>query len=184
MDHPLFRCFLSIELPKLAVDELEKIQNGLSMPEIRRVSRECMHLTIKFLGNISIEKIEETREALSRLQVVPFFASFGQLEVFPNRHFIRGVWMSLEPKKHFQALHSILDSMGEKLGFPCETRFHPHVTLCRFRSVGDKQHLLDQLLCMSSPSTSFLVGAISLQRSFLTEKGPHYEELFVQRGAL
>ena len=55
------RCFIALDLPVEIIKEIKKIQKEL--PEFigKKTESENLHLTLKFLGEVSEEKIKEIR---------------------------------------------------------------------------------------------------------------------------
>ena len=71
-----------------------------------------------------------------------------------------------------------VDSAVESLGFPCDDRFHPHVTLARVKGATDKAKL-NALLAADArtPFGSFEVSEFQLMESRLQPKGPTYSSV-------
>ncbi len=60
------RCFLAIELPEEVREELVRIQKQLPEAKFKLVEPENLHLTLKFLGELSdfqVNKVKYTLKA-------------------------------------------------------------------------------------------------------------------------
>src|SRR3989344_4458712 len=64
------RCFIAINLPELAKEQLAQLLNQLKKinpaQEIRYVKAKSIHLTLHFLGNLTAEQISQVQEILKQ----------------------------------------------------------------------------------------------------------------------
>jgi len=67
----LIRSFLAIELPKALLEKIGEVQGDLksSHADVRWVSPEKIHLTLKFFGNIEEARIEPIIRAIEALSM-------------------------------------------------------------------------------------------------------------------
>ena len=93
-----------------------------------------MHLTLKFLGEIDKEKVEEVKKKLRELKMQSFEAELGEVGIFSKR-FIKIIWIKLENTEKLQK------EIDEKLKeiFELEERFMSHITIARVKNVRNKQ---------------------------------------------
>lgn len=95
---------------------------------------ENLHVTLKFLGAVADEKLEEVRAALANIrsdQAVTL--EFRGLGFFPNEKRPRVFWVGMEASPNLKTLASDIEVAVEELGIPREKReFSPHLTLARF----------------------------------------------------
>ena len=95
---------------------------------------ENLHVTLKFLGAVADEKLEEVRAALANIrsdQAVTL--EFRGLGFFPNEKRPRVFWAGMEASPNLKTLAADIEVAVEKLGIPREKReFSPHLTLARF----------------------------------------------------
>lgn len=170
------RCFISIELPNEVKEEINKVQNELKINsniKSKIVEKENLHLTLKFLGEISDKKIEEIKKLLTMVNINSFKAYLGKIGVFPTPTYIRVIWVGLEPKESFEELHDKIDlTLNNK-----DKRFESHVTLARIKSVKDKASLIKKLQEIKVKPLSFDANSFILKKSTLTKKGPIYEDI-------
>jgi RNA 2',3'-cyclic 3'-phosphodiesterase len=101
---------------------------------IRWVPADSLHLTVKFLGEVSPPEEPTVKAALGRATagvraVVVVLSGFG---VFPTTEAPRVVWAGLEPDPALELLHHDAERAFEQLGFPPDGHpFRPHLTLGR-----------------------------------------------------
>ena len=167
------RCFIAIDIPKEVKDEIAKIQKLLPEFEGKLTEKENLHLTLKFLGEVSPEEIEKVKERLGKIKLKRFSASLGGLGIF-SESFVRIVWIKLG---NCDELQGKVDYFLKDL-FKKEERFMGHLTIARVKQIGDKKKFLDLLGKVKYPKTEFEVDKISLKNSVLTKKGPIYEDIF------
>jgi RNA 2',3'-cyclic 3'-phosphodiesterase len=102
----------------------------------RWVRPEAMHITLKFIGEVSEEKIAEIRTALGTISVPPpMEIHFRATGFFPNEKHPRVFWAGIEAPPGLAAFAGAIDRALEPLSIPPEQRpFRPHLTLARFKS--------------------------------------------------
>jgi 2'-5' RNA ligase len=172
------RCFVAVELPPGIRDEIGRIEEGLRMPGLRLVRPDICHVTLKFLGDVSEDKIKHICDALNSARIEPFEATVRGVGAFPGKS-IRVVWLGLEG--NFAQLHSRVDELLSPLGFEREGRkFSPHVTLGRVsrpssQTSRDIASRMDQYKDIDLGS--FSVDRFFLKKSTLTREGPIYEDI-------
>ena len=132
------RLFLAVDLPAELRSRLEGLQRELRslLPQARWVRPEGIHLTLKFLGEVAPERVEElcrcVAEALPRL--APWEVEARGLGAFPSLQRPRVVWVGVEdPSGRLFELQRRLERGLVPLGFPLERGFVPHLTLARVK---------------------------------------------------
>ena len=90
------RTFIAIELPETIKEYLKEIQKELT--GIKASFVKDFHLTLKFLGEVSEDKIEKIEEKLKEVNFEPFKVTLSNTGVFPSESYIRVVWVGLEPE--------------------------------------------------------------------------------------
>ena len=182
------RSFIAIELPdevKLEIANLQaQLKSGLSFG-FKWVDPNSIHLTLKFLGNVAQDKIEEVTEALKAAAegITPFRLKIKDLGVFPNPRRIQVVWVGMSGEiDKLVKLQKQVDLNLTSLGFTPESRpFVPHLTLARVRAQlmpAEGQKFNELLLgTRFEASGEIAVDAISLMRSQLTPQGAIYTRI-------
>jgi 2'-5' RNA ligase len=175
------RSFIAIELPeelKLGLEQLETQLKAAGQPWVRWVDPHSIHLTLKFLGNIDVDRIDEISRVMAEAAktVSPFHLEVKDLGVFPNLRRIQVAWVGLtgEVDKLGQ-LQRGLESNLARLGFVPESRnFTPHLTLARVRnhaSPTERQSFGQLIADTRFEAVKIEVSVISLMRSRLSREG-------------
>ena len=176
------RTFVAVDLPENLKAELRIRQETLKRAAQggRWVRPEGIHLTLKFLGEISEEQSGQVTESLSQ---VPRFEAFS-VEVkgfgfFPNSRRPRVLWVGVEGGEPLAALAAEVEKSLQAVGFPPEARpFKPHLTLARFRFPRPQPGLAKELSATHSPSLGHLtVSQFSLIESRLNPQGAEYRKI-------
>ena len=175
------RLFVAIELPEeikeYLADIQSKIKENLSKEdELRFVSKDQMHLTLKFLGEVQPDKVEKINQLLGEASFKPFSPSLGGLGVFPNEEYIRVVWLGLSSEDKIISLQGEIDDKLKKL-FPKERDFKPHLTLARVKSIKGPGIFINNLKTVKIENKLINLDSFKLVKSTLTQNGPIYEEL-------
>jgi RNA 2',3'-cyclic 3'-phosphodiesterase len=174
------RTFISIELPerirKEIFKEFEKIKNS-GLVSGNFVKKENLHLTLKFLGNISEDEINKIKDKLSEISFSKFELFTDGVGFFPSEKYIKILWTKLVSNQ----LKFIKDIIEEKLfeiGVNKEVReFSSHVTVARIKNIKDKTKFLEKVKELQIKKMGFKVDKISLIKSELTRSGPIYKIL-------
>jgi 2'-5' RNA ligase len=182
------RCFIAIGLPDEVKDGLSHLQAQLKtgdQPGVKWVDPYGIHLTLKFLGNVAVDRIEPITGAMDEASqgIPPFRLKVEGLGVFPSLSRVQVVWVGVSGEVDKLAqLQERLESNLAGLDFaPEKRRFTPHLTLARLRDRAslDERQRFGQLIAGTKfePAYSFQVEAISLMRSQLTREGAIYSRL-------
>jgi 2'-5' RNA ligase len=186
------RSFIAIDLPADVRAELTSLEDKLKArrhPFVKWVDPESMHLTLKFLGNVTVDSIPQIVEAMSGVgqALSPFKLQVAGTGAFPNWQRPQVVWVGVGGESDkLSALHRELESALSPMGFTPEARsFSAHLTLGRLRdrvTTDDRRRFAEFAQKVSfETSRSFEVNAIRLMRSQLTPTGPIYSELAAVR---
>jgi 2'-5' RNA ligase len=139
----------------------------LLAPEARWARVEGLHVTLKFVGEVSETRIEEMKTALAAVKAVPFAVHFAGVGFFPNAKAARVFWAGVDGGDALPYLASTIDAALEKRGFPRETKpYRPHLTLARTstRPLRELQPLL------AEPPPQF--GTMTAREFFLYQSQP------------
>jgi 2'-5' RNA ligase len=178
------RTFVAIELKaevkKMLLNFMRKLDRH--NPNIRWVKDQGMHLTLKFIGEITEEKAENIRTALDTLHSKHerFLLKLVGTGTFPprSRH-PRILWIGIEENQELISLQNAIESSLEKLSISREKRkFFPHLTLGRVKSDQNIARVLEEL--SSNKDTEFgsqEVESITFFRSILKPTGADYKSL-------
>ncbi len=172
----MIRTFIAVELPERFIPEIERIESALNTPGIKLVEPKQVHITLKFLGDISENNVEPIASALSQVNCHPFEAIIKGVGVFPKPAYIRVIWLGAEG--NFETLHSEVERVLAPFKFEKDDKFSPHATLARVKQLREKASILEKIKKLENIELGTMnVDSISLKKSTLTPKGPMYETL-------
>jgi len=172
------RAFIGIELPeKLKSDIFHKFGQieEAGIVGSKFVEKGNLHLTLKFLGDISEEQAKDIHKKLSEIKFKKFEAKIGKIGFFPNEDYIRVVWIDLIAKEIFDLQKNIEEKLAN-LKLPEENKeFQSHITIARVSKLKDKNIFLDKIRRINIKKSSFSVDKFSFIKSELTRQGPIYK---------
>ena len=179
------RLFIAIPLSKELRSSLAETAQELAplSPDTSWVGTERIHITMRFLGEVSetaIPKIEGAMDSAVR-EHPPFPFEVCGLGAFPSPRRPRVLWAGIKTgKEEMTALHRSLSTELEGVGFPQEERpFSAHITLGRVRRPRTNDQLADRL--KEEAETVFggeSVERLVLFKSTLLPQGAVYDELY------
>jgi 2'-5' RNA ligase len=186
------RSFIAIELPRNIRKELEQIQYKIKQggyTGIKWVNPEGIHVTLKFLGNISSEQIIEISKVLEEAtqEMSLFHLEIASLGAFPNLRQPRVLWVAINGEiAKLSRLQQRIDSLLTSCGFLKESRpFVPHLTLARLKdSISPEEKRKIGVFIKSlqlEADFPFDAKAVSLMRSQLMLTGAVYSCLFTAK---
>ncbi len=152
---------------------------------VRWVRPDGIHLTLKFLGEVSAGSLAQVADVLERVSPAhgPFDLSLGGLGCFPNPRRPRVIWVGVEePSGRLHALRQALEGQFERMGYRREGRpFSAHLTLGRVREGAASDEVQDIGRCIALEPPPDLgtvhVETICLFRSDLRPSGAVYTRL-------
>ncbi len=176
------RTFIAIPLSAEVLAEIDKMIRTLK-PEGRNVKwvrPQSIHLTLKFLGNITVEERERVITALDRVFRTPpprFSLVAGGSGVFPDSRRPRVFWVGVqgEGMSELINLQKSIETELESEGFPGEERkFSPHLTVGRIRSGRRLDMPLETFTAYPFVPVEFRVEKVDLMKSELHTSGAVY----------
>jgi 2'-5' RNA ligase len=141
---------------------------------IRWVDGAGAHLTLRFLGRASAERLTALAEPLGRAAAAcpASEAAFAGLGTFPERGSPRVLWLGVTLTPEIEALQVACEAAAVAAGFERETRpFRAHVTLGRWRERARQPRLPEIDLGAA------LLDRVILFRSELKPSGAVYTPL-------
>jgi RNA 2',3'-cyclic 3'-phosphodiesterase len=176
------RAFIAIDLDPAIKATLADFIRRLKKINDRDVSwsgPEGLHLTLKFLGEISDSKAAEVRAALAEVikPIRPFPLVLKGTGAFPpNSKFIRVLWAGVFEQPTLMNLHREIDFAMSRLAFIPESHpFHPHLTLGRVRTALRLHEVLDEMERYKySDFGQMTAGKVTLFESRLQPTGAVY----------
>ena len=180
-----WRVFCAIELTEEARFRVAERINTLRRlaPRARAgwAQAEKLHLTLKFLGDISVGRIDDLSAAAARAaaNVAAFPLTLSEAGHFPPRGLPRVLWLGInDPTGNLARLREALEMEAARAGFARETRpFHPHLTIARLRDPKDARQLAALHRETPFASLAFNVSEVIVMRSELGPGGSRYTPL-------
>jgi 2'-5' RNA ligase len=179
----LIRSFISVDLEEGLLENFRKLREQIasSGADLRLVALENLHLTLRFLGEISRPKVEAVIGGLKELKFNAFRIRFEGAGAFPNLNRPRVVWVGVsEGVEELKALAGKVEKIAAEASIPKAPKgFTPHLTLARVKSGRNLSSLTRVLRELSRVEIGVMeVRAVRLKRSVLTPKGPVYSNLY------
>ncbi len=176
------RAFIAIDLPHPVRAALAGVQASLQSlcPDARWARPEGIHLTLKFLGEISEAQIAQVTGALTQTAAFePFSVEATGLGFFPNSKRPRVFWAGVSAPPALAELAARIESQMEKIGFARESRnYSPHLTLARFKVPRPQGRLVSGVTEAGTPSFGqFEVSEFFLFESKLSPQGAEYRKV-------
>ncbi len=180
----MIRTFVAIALP-------DHVRRGLGVisQKIKKMGLDgsfakpdSMHLTLKFLGNIAENRLDDIEQALTKAVAgIPALdIKCGRVGVFPSLESPRVVWVGVAAAPELATLQRRTEQELETLGFPPEGRpFSPHLTVARLKGRANIRLLQDYLRQAggSEDAGSFSASQIHVFQSELRPDGARYTKL-------
>ena len=187
MTAPSVRLFIAAALPDAFREDIARIGAAafaLGIRGVRPVRAENAHLTLKFLGEVDADRVEDVLASmrLAAACSAPFTLRTGKLGAFPNADAPRVMWLGVDGD--LAALRRLRDGLEDALaavGFQRDRRgFAPHVTAARVRdrvSPAAAKRLMNAAATVHTTHVEFAVKRLSLMRSDTRPGGAVYTRL-------
>ena len=185
----LLRAFLAAELPAPLQDNIQtatsSLRKTLGDELVRWVPIHNVHLTLKFLGDVSPSSLDLIKQMLTTeaSQVQSFEVQIEGLGSYPGPRRPRVLWVGLIAPAALAALQHSIEAASSRLGFESEDReYSPHLTIGRVRqniSASEQQKIRTALEDARVGNLGFAqVDAVHLFKSDLQPTGSIYTKLF------
>jgi len=184
----LLRAFIAVELPlelRQAVCDSTSTLRKESGELVRWVPIENMHLTLKFLGDVSPSNLELLSQMLRA--ETDLFACFdlrlSGLSSFPNLRRPRVIYVGIQAPASLEALQRGIESSSRRLGYESEERgFSPHLTIGRIKQTvtAAEQQTIRRILESTKIDSlgTARVDSVQLFKSDLKPTGSVYTRMF------
>ena len=176
------RLFAAIDIEPQVQNRIKHIQQqlkrdlNLSGKEVKWVCPEQIHLTLKFLGEVSDSTITQVCDVIMRTAAAceSFDLRIQDLGVFGRP--ARVVWAGCQVPPELIKLQTQLENEFEKIGWDKENRpFAGHLTICRVKSAAAGRKLADAVKAYPDEFLgAVLVDQVVLYESRLSRTGPEY----------
>lgn len=177
------RSFIAFDIEEEPV--LRNLSNAQGMlvetgASLRLVKPENIHVTVRFLGNISPRLVDKIHEEMKKIEFTPFNVEIKGLGAFPNLRRIRVVWAGIRRgANELRDVFNQLEPSLRRLGFKPDVKgFSPHLTIARVKSGRNKAELARRIRELEDYEFGLVrAECLRLKRSTLTPQGPIYSVL-------
>jgi 2'-5' RNA ligase len=176
------RLFVAIAVPDEVKAQMERVQGELrrAAPAARIgwTRPEQFHLTLKFLGNVDAQRIEDLAEAVCGVcrEFAPLHLRAQQVGAFPNFRKPRIIWVGLnDAQDRLAPLQAAVELACRNFtAEESQERFTGHVTLARVKTINHAD--VSSLAAAALTWTQRVLGAwtagqVELRESQLSSEG-------------
>ena len=182
------RLFIAAEFPTNIIDSVYQITQNQwpqQMNGLKWVNKNQYHLTLKFLGDTTIDQIAAITHVCQQnttndLSFPLTICGFG---VFPNQHKPTVLWAGIQEAEKLIQFQKTLDKALNQLNIRMERRpYSPHLTLARIKDYFPQSQFVKFLTPLQHGSQvlnlSTQIASITLFESELTRQGPVYNKIW------
>jgi 2'-5' RNA ligase len=170
------RLFVSLNLPENVIEQIISLRNKVCLDDkIKWEPKEKLHLTIKFIGDVSDETMKEVAEELNFINEYPVLqCSLNKFGFFYRDQRPSILWVGLSVDQYINKLTIELDDRLKKYSIPIEQRkFNPHITLLRIKNVPEI-NFVNNFKNFTFEPILFTANTITLYKSILLSEGSKY----------
>ncbi|MHA1993904.1 MAG: RNA 2',3'-cyclic phosphodiesterase [Candidatus Hodarchaeales archaeon] len=180
----MVRCFVCVEISDpMNIQTIENVLAKLKLIKgIRPVKTNQLHLTLKFLGEISEKKLPRISEQLETIKIPSFSLKFSNIGCFPNNVRPRVIWTGISKgQQELTTLAQEVDTKLNEIGLPKEKRqFSPHLTLGRVKKLTEEtkqdiRQFFQEMATLTGEEES--IHQFTFKESTLTPTGAIYKDL-------
>ncbi len=176
----MIRLFVALKFPEEIVNKIIEYRNEASEnnQNMKWEKKEKLHLTLKFIGNVKEELVDEISDSLS------FINDYNSIELnltnfgffFRDSH-PKILWLGLSNNNELIRLVEKIETKLETFGIKKEKRrFKPHLTLLRVKNKIDK-NFINSFENFNLPYLKFYSNEITLFKSELLSDTSRYTEI-------
>jgi len=166
------RLFVALAIPDMVAQGIMLIQGGV--PGARWQSREQLHLTLRFIGEVDGREAAMLDDVLAGIEAPAFDLQLHGVGQFGNKQ-PHSLWTGTRKSEALEHLQRKVDTAIRRVGQPQDAhKFTPHVTVARLRN-PEGPKLIEWLTHHALfTSAEFRVAAFHLYSSRLTSDGSVY----------
>ena len=185
----VIRSFIAVDIPveihKCLDHIIGLLKEGMGDVPVRWVEPQNIHLTLKFLGDVSLNNIPVLTEMLEAEAAIqkPIDISIGGIGAYPKVRSQRVIWVGVEAPQELISLERGINAHTTRIGYtPDQRPFSPHLTLGRVSRNATPQDVRIIGDTLASQKIGFLgiarIMSVHLYRSDLKPHGAIYTRLF------
>jgi 2'-5' RNA ligase len=167
------RLFVALAIPDRVAQHLMLLQSGV--PGARWQSREQLHLTLRFIGDVDGRDTAMIDDALATIDAPGFELTPHGVGEFGGKH-PDALWAGVRPSEALTHLQRKVETAVQRVGQKLDhQKYVPHITLARIARSANTGRVIDWLtdhaLFTAAP---FAVTEFALYSSLLTDDGSVY----------
>jgi len=164
------RAFISIKFPPKILMHIKSIQEHLPEFTGKKTELKNLHLTLKFLGEVSLEDVENIKLRLRKINFSKFETEIKECGFFDKQEEGGILWLGINNCENIQKeIDNSLEGLYEK-----EKRFMGHLTIARVKKIEDKKKFIEAMGKIKPSKLSFIIDKFYLIESNLKKEGPKY----------
>ncbi|MBT4209865.1 MAG: RNA 2',3'-cyclic phosphodiesterase [Candidatus Komeilibacteria bacterium] len=174
------RLFISLPIDPSIVKDIFKKFEALDLPweKIKKVHPDQIHLTLKFLGEMPIDKIPDIIDSLNKLDLAinDLELEIDQTEIFNERQ-PKVLVLKIKENEILQNLYDEIEQVlfEDGLAHKEVRKFSTHLTLARVKQTADFKEFKE--FENWSVQKSFFASYFELIESELSKTGPSFTSL-------
>lgn len=162
----MMRLFVGLAVPEDTAHDLARLADN--MPGARWTEPENMHVTLRFIGEVSELEAEDIHHELARITAKPFGYEIAGLDTFGQGRKAHALFARVILTPELELLQGRTESAVARTGRPRETRkFKPHVTLARLNKPSE-----ERLQSFIAANNLVRAGPIGVDHFILYESRP------------
>ena len=183
-----FRLFIAVTLPEEVKAQIEaaqaELRRALPGPGVRWTRREQFHLTLMFLGDVDVARVQPLEEAIRAacrgFSALPLRAE--RVGFFPDLRYPRVVWAGVQDQAgQLLRLQQAVDAVTRDFTTEeKEERFSGHITLARIKAIKRPEAEALRQAAAGMAERLFgqwTAGEVELMRSVLSPQGARHTSL-------
>ncbi len=175
----MIRVFIGLDLP----EDIKRSLGLLKRPVrgAKWVPLENLHLTVRFIGEVSENCLQIIKEELREISFYSFKVKIKDIGHFSAKSTPKVIWAGVDPHEEIMELREKIDEALSKVKIPLEKKkYIPHVTLARLRGTNFQEVVEFLQQGMGFFTREFVLGQMILFSSKQKEEGSVYsiEEIF------
>ncbi len=178
------RTFICFEIPSGIRNEIRELQAQLKPlgRGVRWVNPDGIHLTLKFLGKVQENNLDDIASAVQQAVTScrPAEVTVKGAGAFPNFRNPRVYWVGVnEPAGEMVRCQQAIETELEKLGYDKENRrFSPHLTIGRIKDSDGIDSVSNELQTIVKEFGAFTADKVIVMKSELKPSGAVYTPLY------
>jgi 2'-5' RNA ligase len=167
------------EVTRVVAAVSARLEAAKTPPKVTWVKPAALHVTLKFLGETSDEEVARVRDLLAPpIPVPPFEIEWRGIGAFPSPRHPRALWMGvIRGASQLGAVEAEVSRRLGQAGADESRPFLPHLTLGRIKMTGQGVDWPKVLQAVDVRGVTSRADRITLYRSELSQRGPHYTGL-------